>query len=297
MRDFSRNDVSLIIQDKTHFSFLPFSKVGNLRFMVLLDIYKPSFKYAEEISDVNECNRIITAVVNTIYHQVVPKGRFYTTDSKTETNQVWKSLNKKDAEEIVCLGLRGCIEECTQSTPRKHKKKISSAKIIAAKRAREAKAAKAAIAKRKVNLSDRRFDLRFHALNLSSGNNSSNDTLPDLQTEDEEHMRKMIVPSLRDTQMKTSDLHDHDVLFGPGDEGIIESNNFGITCFCLMVSSNRQQYCESDWKTKATIVQIIIETMNNFTPPCRFLMKDINVDTWNKIDLATMYSLIHKSFM
>ena len=73
-------------------SYTLINHVGNRRFLVLLNIYRPRYFEANEQGDEAECKRIALDIVKTVSQQCVPHGRFLQQDANN-SNQ-WHEIDE-----------------------------------------------------------------------------------------------------------------------------------------------------------------------------------------------------------
>jgi hypothetical protein len=90
---FTKNDVLFTVSDGDNISkYSLIDYVGNRRFMVLLNIYRPKYSHADVQGDEAECARIALEIVNTVCQQCVPQGKFFLRDLNNAWHQLTDSL-------------------------------------------------------------------------------------------------------------------------------------------------------------------------------------------------------------
>lgn len=307
---FCRNDI-LIYQPKSDEAYYaPGDHVGNRRFQVLLNIYRPIFLDAKKRSDEEECKRISLLIVDTIYHQCVPNGQlFIKKNISINVKEEWQRIAPENATAIVRLGLGRLIKHHLPSIDKI--KKSKQARVMAVKKAREVKAHNEAIAKANVNLSDERFKVKNVFPASCKRYKVGDDKLKTIGRVEKMTPKPTIdlvgrTPRIDDHKSSFTSLnsvgipkisvHKNDVLFESCDKGVLPVYNNGNNYFRIMIAINRQKFMTSDIKNKLKVVNKIFNSMKNLNPPSRFLSKDSKVDIWYEIDLGTIYKLVAREF-
>ena len=90
--------------------------VGNMRFLVLLSLFRQRYIQADERGDEEECKCIAQELMDTVTRKCVPNGRFYEQLRDTE----WKELALSPTEAVTFI--RGALKDGLRSEERSHKR-------------------------------------------------------------------------------------------------------------------------------------------------------------------------------
>lgn len=88
--EFSSYDVLLMQDDESSvLRFAPGNHVGNERFKILLNLYRPRYLSANQRSDNEACTRIARELMETVCTKCIPNGKFY----ESGNNGQWKEIS------------------------------------------------------------------------------------------------------------------------------------------------------------------------------------------------------------
>lgn len=83
----------------------PQDHVGNNRLQVFLDLNRPAYVDAKQRSDLQECNKIVDAIVDTVCNKCVPRGRFLVCRTAAVSNGVpviqWHQIDESTVKELL----------------------------------------------------------------------------------------------------------------------------------------------------------------------------------------------------